>query len=731
MALRILLADDSMTAQNMGKKILTDAGYDVVTVSNGAAAVKKIAEVTPDLAILDVYMPGYNGLEVCERVKLGAATAHTPVLLSVGKMEPFRPEDGMKVKADGVIIKPFEATDLVSVVEKLASRVKTEPPVADAAAASVVAPSASAPAVLESGAAAAATTHFEEPPARPEAAPVLQTFESVDPPLAIPDEPHLEMTSVAPVGAVDVVAPPEFQTTALHDSAADAATRVITDAALLNGYDSDTAVRDQEPNVEDALSDEDREFLSMPVEPHAASTEAPPLAEFPSPQVTQNEHVDAAAGVEQPPPAGASADPMSTWQAEEEELTADDLALDLERAIRAGESHADSVILKDNAPAEAALGDDLIDERTPNVQPVNLESSEGAYESCVPESDLLVDLIPGQNAAPARSAAAPVLAPIGKTSFDELDSIMEQAAAQFETSTASATSTAEPLVELSPEAESAAGAVFDDPLDVELEQATDEPDLLIEEEHANSEPVAPTLPSSDSLSGVFDLDMPDAGETPAHSEPVMGHSEDVLDPSDTAALQPGIVLEQFGSHEYSNPLGDAITDTPAERPADRSAGRFATLVQAELAEAVPLGTVLPSEAKDQLAGGAGVKTDACLAHTEPASQRDEIELHSAPMSHEVAPHCANPSPATSAIENSTIDPVLTPTSESAPFGELTPLMDHATDLAVAAVNAEIQSVPEVSAPTHGPVERVVDRVVDRLRPMLTVMVEEIMKELKK
>jgi len=40
-SLRILFADDSMTAQNMGKKILTEAGYEVVAVSNGAAAVKK------------------------------------------------------------------------------------------------------------------------------------------------------------------------------------------------------------------------------------------------------------------------------------------------------------------------------------------------------------------------------------------------------------------------------------------------------------------------------------------------------------------------------------------------------------------------------------------------------------------------------------------------------------------------------------------------------------------
>jgi CheY-like chemotaxis protein len=121
--LKILLADDSMIAQNMGRKILTDAGYDVVPVSNGAAAVKRLPDVKPDIVLLDVYMPGYTGLEVCEKIKNAPDTAHVPVLLTVGKLEPFRPEDGMKVKADGVIVKPFEATDLVAVVAKLAERI--------------------------------------------------------------------------------------------------------------------------------------------------------------------------------------------------------------------------------------------------------------------------------------------------------------------------------------------------------------------------------------------------------------------------------------------------------------------------------------------------------------------------------------------------------------------------------------------------------------------------------
>jgi CheY-like chemotaxis protein len=127
-ALKILLADDSMTAQNMGKKILVDAGYDVVAVSNGAAAIKKIASEHPDIAILDEYMPGYTGSEVCERVKASVETAKMPVLLTVGKMEAFDPEKANKVHADGVMIKPFEASDLIAAVQAIAQRLLAPAP---------------------------------------------------------------------------------------------------------------------------------------------------------------------------------------------------------------------------------------------------------------------------------------------------------------------------------------------------------------------------------------------------------------------------------------------------------------------------------------------------------------------------------------------------------------------------------------------------------------------------
>lgn len=164
MSLKILIADDSMTAQNMGKKILVDAGFDVVPVSNGAAAIKKIAETKPDIIILDIYMPGYTGLEVCEKVKNAPETASVPVLLTVGKLEPYRPEDGAKVKAEGVIIKPFEASDLLSAIGRIAEKYNLNVPQVEAVEIEATAPSAApgiaaATATVAAAAVAGAVAH--------------------------------------------------------------------------------------------------------------------------------------------------------------------------------------------------------------------------------------------------------------------------------------------------------------------------------------------------------------------------------------------------------------------------------------------------------------------------------------------------------------------------------------------------------------------------------------------
>jgi len=123
LARTVLLADDSVTAQNMGRRILMDAGYEVITVNNGSAALKKIHEKRPDLIVLDVYMPGYGGLEVCQRLKESGDTMRIPVLLTVGKMEPFKTDEAKRVRADGHIVKPFEASELLAALTRLEDRI--------------------------------------------------------------------------------------------------------------------------------------------------------------------------------------------------------------------------------------------------------------------------------------------------------------------------------------------------------------------------------------------------------------------------------------------------------------------------------------------------------------------------------------------------------------------------------------------------------------------------------
>lgn len=127
MARKILLADDSVTAQNMGRRILTDAGYEVTTVNNGSAALKKIAELKPDLIVLDVYMPGYGGLEVCQRIRENKETAQLPILLTVGKLEPFKPDEARRVRADAFIVKPFDPSELLTALTKLEDRIVPKP----------------------------------------------------------------------------------------------------------------------------------------------------------------------------------------------------------------------------------------------------------------------------------------------------------------------------------------------------------------------------------------------------------------------------------------------------------------------------------------------------------------------------------------------------------------------------------------------------------------------------
>ena len=101
-----------MTAQNMGKKILSEAGYDVVAVSNGAAAVKKIAEQKPDIIILDIMLPGFDGFEVCRQFR--QQRLEFPVLMLTGLGDESDRIVGLEMGADDYLPKTFSTRELLA-----------------------------------------------------------------------------------------------------------------------------------------------------------------------------------------------------------------------------------------------------------------------------------------------------------------------------------------------------------------------------------------------------------------------------------------------------------------------------------------------------------------------------------------------------------------------------------------------------------------------------------------
>jgi CheY-like chemotaxis protein len=115
---KILVADDNSNIQKMVGLALKDHGIDVVAVGNGEAAVRKIADVRPDLVLADVFMPVRNGYEVCKYVKDDSSLSHIPVILLVGAFDPLDEQEAQRSGADGVLKKPFVPPDpLISMVK--------------------------------------------------------------------------------------------------------------------------------------------------------------------------------------------------------------------------------------------------------------------------------------------------------------------------------------------------------------------------------------------------------------------------------------------------------------------------------------------------------------------------------------------------------------------------------------------------------------------------------------
>lgn len=123
---RIVVIDDDQAVTSVLRRGLTLEGFAVTTAEDGAQGIELIREQAPDLVILDVMMPGLDGLSVLERLR--AAEEHLPVLLLTAKDAPADQVRGLDAGADDYVVKPFTFEVLLARVRAQLRRQRTEQP---------------------------------------------------------------------------------------------------------------------------------------------------------------------------------------------------------------------------------------------------------------------------------------------------------------------------------------------------------------------------------------------------------------------------------------------------------------------------------------------------------------------------------------------------------------------------------------------------------------------------
>jgi CheY-like chemotaxis protein len=129
----LLLADDSVTIQRVIELTFANEDVRVVSVGDGRRAVEWFDAEIPDVVLADVNVPEVDGYALAEFVKQSPRLRHVPVLLLAGAFEPIDQERVRATGCDGVLVKPFEPQQLVSLVKQMLDRVAEPAMVAVAA----------------------------------------------------------------------------------------------------------------------------------------------------------------------------------------------------------------------------------------------------------------------------------------------------------------------------------------------------------------------------------------------------------------------------------------------------------------------------------------------------------------------------------------------------------------------------------------------------------------------
>jgi putative two-component system response regulator len=116
---RVLVVDDTAASRLMASSFLERDGYEVVTAADGAEALRIVRGAPPDLVLMDVRMPGIDGLAACRALKKDPATRLIPIVLVTALQETEDRTHGFEVGADDFVIKPFNVHELRARIRSL------------------------------------------------------------------------------------------------------------------------------------------------------------------------------------------------------------------------------------------------------------------------------------------------------------------------------------------------------------------------------------------------------------------------------------------------------------------------------------------------------------------------------------------------------------------------------------------------------------------------------------
>jgi len=116
---KILVAEDERDIRDLIAFTLRFAGYEVVTVPNGAEAVEIVGQEMPNLILMDVRMPRMTGYEACAAIKLDEKVKHIPVVFLSAKGQESEIRSGLDAGAAEYLLKPFAPDELTQKVREL------------------------------------------------------------------------------------------------------------------------------------------------------------------------------------------------------------------------------------------------------------------------------------------------------------------------------------------------------------------------------------------------------------------------------------------------------------------------------------------------------------------------------------------------------------------------------------------------------------------------------------